>query len=172
MEKIDYPRNSVIRRRGSFTARVVYRHLSLRTLKRQFGTVNTEYRAWRFKGIGSSERVSRKTREVTFVYFSQNPRNGFLMESDAIEEIMKLRGFRPARYEELIGFARNYPDELDKYSIVAVGSVIRNEYGTLGVPVLSNVKGGTRLNLRWEKGPWPKKWRFLAVPMQNVRKAA
>lgn len=143
-----------------FSAQIVYDQPEFEELQRRFPAyVNPEYKGKRFDPIERCKAVSKENREVAFEYVHM----GRDASTNEVLAEMDRRGLRPALYEELLGFAEKHPDELRKYSIVALGS------GTyVGahpfVACLWPVDPGRGLRLAYFDQDWSDFYRFLAVP--------
>jgi hypothetical protein len=143
---------------NTFTAFVKYEQPSLEELERRFPIVAPYYKGKRFDPIERCKGVSKENREVAFEYVHMD-RNASV---DAVLAEMDRLGLRPALYEELLGFAAQYPDEQRKYPIVALGSETRVG-GFRSVACLWGDGPGRSLGLRWVDGDWHDYYRFLAV---------
>lgn len=169
---IDEHQAEQARRKGTFTAPVVYVQPSLEELKCRFSRVHGYYYEGarfdpieRCKDIYEELRGLPAGRHVAFecVYFDGRPSNmdGRPKTDEALAEMDK-RGLRPALYEELLGFALKYPDEQRKHIIAALGSeTYVGDYRR--VAFLQNDKFGRNLNLARIIDYWINDCRFLAV---------
>lgn len=137
---------------------VVYVIPAMDELRRRFpGFVNEAYDGITFTPIEACKGTSRKPRKVEFGYVYLNRRAS---TESALDEIGK-RGLRPALPEELLAFAKKYPDEQRKFPIVALGSETR----VGGDRRVASLEDGDsrRLDLTRISGHWFGVCRFLAV---------
>ncbi len=104
---------------GSFVVHVAYIQPPFKELLRRFDYVHSYFDKCFFP-IERCKDVPLDAREVSFVYVQQD-RNG---SSDEAFNEMEQKGLRPALYEELLCFAKAYPDEQMKFPIVALGSEV------------------------------------------------
>jgi len=109
--------------------------------------------------------VSTENREVAFEYVHMD------CDASSTNEMlaeMERKGLRPALYEELLGFAKKYPDEQREYPIAALGSE-SDVHGRRCVASLWGHDFARCLRLRWIDGSWSGwggwrgRYRFLAV---------
>lgn len=142
-----------------FSAPIVYVQPEFEELKRLFPAyVDLEYKGKRFDPIERCKAVSKENREVSFEYVHQ-ARGASL--DDVLAE-MDRKDLRPALYEELLGFAKKYPDEQGKFPIVALGSEIDVD-GRRDFACLWKGAQGRNLRLGWFDEGWLIDCRFLAV---------
>ena len=142
-----------------FSAPVVYVQPEFEELKRRFPAyVNLDYKGKHFDPIERCKAVSREGRKVAFecVHMDRDA------STDEVLAEMDRLGLRPALYEELLGFAKKYPNEQRKYSIVALGSGT-DVRGGPGVACLWGDGDGRGLGLRWLGHGWLGHYRFLVV---------
>lgn len=141
------------------TAFITYTQPQFEELKRRFPAyVNPKYNFRWFEPIERCMSVSKESREIVFEYF----RVDGTTSTDVVLAEMDRRGLRPALYEELLGFAEKYPDELRKFPIVALGS----ETFLLGqscAASLGSYGSGPNLHLPCFDDDWRHDYRFLAV---------
>ena len=144
---------------GVFLVSILYVQPEFEELVRRYPDyVNIGFKGHRFDPIDRCRAVSRATREVTFEYIHLS--RPVAMEEALVE--MSHRGFGPALYEELLGFAERHPDEQRKHPIVALGSVSQLRGGDR-VPFLWSTKDGRGLHLSGVDKVWSGSCRFLAV---------
>lgn len=108
-----------------YRAAVGYSQTSSADLRPMFGWVHSDYGSIEFKPIDICKDVPRVSCEIEFelVHLDDDMSvNGVLYE-------LTRQGLRPALYEELLGFAKQYPDEQRKHSITAIGSVYGDSSG-------------------------------------------
>jgi hypothetical protein len=143
-----------------FRALVEYVQPSYADLKKAFDWVYDGYKNAEFKAIDVCKDVSTENREIEFELVHLDKE----MHTDAILAELDRLGFRPALYEELLGFAKQYPDEQRKYPIVALGSVDRSD-DRLCSPYVREDDRGRVLHMLWidVPDPWFRRCRFLAV---------
>ncbi len=145
-----------------FFAPVVYVQPEFNELWRRFpGCLNPTYERARFYPIERCKDVSTESREVTFVYVYMD-RGRHTSTNEVLAE-MDSRDLRPALYEELLGFADKYPDEQQKYPIVALGSVAYSGSYYCAACLWHN-SGSRFLYLYTIYDDWNPHNRFLAVP--------
>jgi hypothetical protein len=93
---------------------------SLEELKTQFDHVfENGFRNVSFKHIDNLKDQIFESGEIPFKLFEIKEE----MKAENIIKNMDKEGLRPATYEELLSFAKSFPDEQKKYYIVALGSV-------------------------------------------------
>ncbi len=144
---------------GMFTAFVDYANPSYQELKSAFDWVDDWYDRAMFKTIDICKSVSREPCVVGFVYVHMDR----TASSNEVYATMETRGLRPALYEELLAFAKAYPDEQRKFHIIALGSFCVGVSGGRYVAYLSDVGYGRRLRLDFFEHDWFDNCRFLAV---------
>ena len=153
---------------SGFTALIVYVQPKFKELERQFPSfVDPNYKGKRFDPIEHCKDVSRENREVAFEYVFMD-RNA---STDEVLAEMDRRDLLPARYEELLGFARQYPDEQRKHRIVALGSETR-VLGYRNIASLCGDYAGRGLFLYRISDDWDDDIRFLAVRKDPVATAS
>ncbi|MBP9869778.1 hypothetical protein KBC59_04450 [Patescibacteria group bacterium] len=147
------------------TAFVNYVQPEFEELKRRFPAyVDPDYFAGlRFDPIECCKAVSKENREVAFEYVYMGRESSIDETDDKVLAEMDRLGFRPALYEELLGFAEKYPDEQRKYPIVALGSVALVHVRLRGVACLWGNGDDSYLDLCWSGCGWNDDDRFLAV---------
>lgn len=143
-----------------FVAPVVYAKPDFEDLKRRFGYIDPRYRRKRFESIDRCKSVNRENREVAFMYVSLGDQDNLISEADVFLEMDRKR-LRPALYEELLGFAKKYPDEAADRQIVALGSKTRVNRG-FSFPMLQDAACGRGLDLIPSEELY-KSFRFLGV---------
>lgn len=146
-----------------FKAMVEYAQPTYEDLKTAFDWVDSDYRAAKFEAIDRCKGVARVAGELTLHYVHL----GRDASTDEILAEMDRLGFRPALYEELLAFGRQYPDEQRKYPVVALGSTWVISSGRRGVAVLFGGGSGRYLSLGWYGVGWGGGCRFLAVPVSK-----
>lgn len=142
-----------------FTTLVKYVHSTYAALEVAFDRVKSEYESAKFVPIDLCKNVSKKSRRINFEYVRMG---GDASTNEVLDE-MSRRGLRPALYEELLAFARKYPDEQRKFPIIALGSVWSSNSGDCCVAGLhgdSSERCLDRGDIRLE---WLDISRFLAV---------
>jgi len=143
---------------ASFSAKIVYIQPEFEDLMYYQAYVDPEYKGKRFDPIERCESVSKENREVIFEYVHMD-RNA---STDEVIAEMDCKGLRPALYEELIGFAKSYPDEQRKYPIVALGSVtLMGGYPFVACLWVEDSRPGIFMDCL--VGGWQGHCRFLAV---------
>lgn len=145
---------------SAFTAFVDYKTPTYAELKKSFDWVNDWYEHAKFELIDACKGVSQTAGNVAFevVQFDFG-----ISTADALVELDK-RGLRPATDEELVAFAKAFPDEQRKYPIVALGSVCLDRDGYRNVAYLVEYSVGRGLDLDWVEYGWRGAYgRFLAV---------
>lgn len=150
------------RRDRVFRATVSYIHPSYADLKSAFDRVSTEYEYVEFQTIDLCKTIRRETCELNFVYMRMN------REANTYDVFAKMNkhGLRPAIYEELIGFAKQYPDEQKKFPIVALGSIWMDPSGFINVARLQEADNKRILKLYLREygwGKWPADCCFLTL---------
>ncbi|QQR60354.1 hypothetical protein IPH19_02970 [Candidatus Uhrbacteria bacterium] len=145
---------------SSFNAHVEYRQPSYTDLKKAYDWVDVPLNGAVFKAIDICKDVSTESREIEFEFVHLDKE----MHTDAILAELDRLGFRPALYEELLGFTKQYPDEQRKFPIVALGSVCW-QGGGLGSPCANGGDAGRYLGMYWIEYPfrWVRGYIFLAV---------
>ena len=83
------------------------------------------------------------------------------MESKEVIAALEAIGKEPVPVEDLLAFGAKYPEEQQKYPIIALGSVARVR-GSRDVPYLGRRDSERVLGLRWFGGRWSEDCRFLA----------
>lgn len=116
----------------TFTAVVKYIQPSYTELKQAFDHVDNHFSYAKLEPIERCRKISREQREVVFEYIHFGRE---ISPDDALEE-MDRRGFRPALYEELLAFAKQYPNEHRKFEIEALGSFGLDRFGFRSSPSL------------------------------------
>lgn len=142
-----------------YHAPIQYDQPSYIRLKQGFDWVYDGYSKAEFKTIDACRNVSTESRETWFelVYLNKNTTT-----SAVLAELARLE-LRPALYEELLGFAKQYPIEQCKYPIVALGSVCQEDE-LLCSPFLHALGRGRCLSFGWVDNDWNDGgYRFLAV---------
>lgn len=154
----------------SFTATVVYEQPDFEELNRRFPTyVDSDY-----ESIGTfstnvlcKKDVIRETRDITFEYVQLD------REESTTEEVfaaLDRRDVRPALYEELLAFYKQYPKEVTtEHPIVALGSVAYHRSGPCIIPKVAYLRDwfGCWLDLYEADDKWPCDLRFLVVRSNN-----
>ena len=143
-----------------FTAFVDYQTPSHEQLDDAFDTVSPSFDGVHFTQTAQSSTTPRR---VTFEYVEP-------VRTATTKEIlvaMKRRGVRPATFEELIAFARSFPDEQRKHQIVALGSVAQAN-GYRFVTLIGELGEHTHersidLNGDDDSYDWKDNYRFLVV---------
>ncbi|MEK7584402.1 MAG: hypothetical protein AAB490_04090 [Patescibacteria group bacterium] len=149
-------------REPGFRALVTYAQPTYATLKVAFDWVYDGYglRSALFAPIDVCKDVSTESREIEFelVHLDKDA------STNAVLAELKRLELRPALYEELLAFAKQYPDEQRKYPIVAFGSVCQYD-GDLFSPYVLESVDGRCLGMDWidRPDPWDRSCRFLAV---------
>lgn len=144
-----------------FRVRVVYVIPAMDELRRRFPAyVNPAFDGITFKPIKVCEGVSRETRKI-------EPKYVHLDYSASSEEVLAeidKRGFRPCLPEELIAFGDAYPEEQQKFCIVALGSEANVGGGCrVAFLFLWDDGDGRSLGLDSVDGVWDDDCRFLVV---------
>jgi hypothetical protein len=141
-------------------AEIIHIQPSYADLKKAFDWVYDGYKNAEFKAIDVCKDVSTENREIEFELVHLDKE----MHTDAILAELDRLGFRPALYEELFGFAKQYPDEQRKYPIVALGSVCLSD-DHLRSPYVYGDDSGRGLHMYPidYPYPWHRSYRFLAV---------
>jgi hypothetical protein len=87
---------------------------------------------------------------------------GMDMSTEDLRNELKNRGLRPATLDELLAYARKYPDKQKEFPIVALGvSYIWD--GCHDLPCLDWDGDGRGMSLDWGGSDWNSCYRFLAV---------
>jgi hypothetical protein len=149
-----------------YSARVEYVQPSSDELKKQFDSMDAQYEDVKFEVIEHCKGVSKENHgsaelaevEITFEYVHM----GRDASPDEVLIEMGRKELRPALYEELLGFAKKYPDEHRKFPIAALGS-LANVYGERVVAYVWRDIYGQHLGLGWFDSEWSDSVRFLAV---------
>lgn len=151
-----------------FWAQIVYAAPAFDELKRRFPSyVGSEYDGIIFQPIEMCKDVSRETRAVGFEYVHMGGRPS----TDEVLTEMDKRGLRPALYEELLCFEEKYPEEFNKYGIIALGSEAEIDGRRRIVDLWRNDAGQGHLSLHDVDLRWTDSFRFLAV-RKNARRAS
>lgn len=143
-----------------FVATVEYRQPSYADLKKAFDWVDEDYENAEFKVIDVCKGVSTENREIEFELVHLDKE----MHTDAILAELDRLGLRPALCEELLGFAKEYPEEQRKFPIFALGSVCQDGDDHFS-PYVGEDGDARYLSLSWldDPSPWLRLFRFLAV---------
>lgn len=156
---------------GPFRAKVIYIHPTFDELKRRFPAYvdpdfKSDYKDRRFFPIKYCKAVYEEVRgqsagsKVAFKYLHMN--RG-MSTREVLAEVER-RGFRPAFYEELLGFAEKYPDEQRKFPIAALGSTANVRGLRYAAELHHEDEGGRSLNLsQFPSWDWGTLTRFLVV---------
>ena len=143
---------------STFTAWVTYVQPVDSELQRRFPAyVNPGHEG--FMAIGWCKNVSRENRKVEFQFVHMDRE----ASTDLVFSEMERRGLRPALYEELLGFALEYPDEQRRNPIVALGSITFVRTLRRHVAFLTSTDNGRKLDMVWFDGGWNGDCRFLVV---------
>ncbi|MCR4256891.1 MAG: hypothetical protein NUW08_04260 [Candidatus Uhrbacteria bacterium] len=145
---------------SGFWLEVVYAQPSYADLKKAFDWVYDGCNSAKFTSIDVCKDVSMESCEIEFELVHLDKE----LSTDAILVELKRLEFRPALYEELLAFAKQYPDEQRMYPIVALGSVCQDD-DDLCSPYVHEYDDGRRLDLHQVDGPrpWLRYCRFLVV---------
>ncbi len=149
-----------------FSTVVIYAQPSFEQLQRQFSSVSGDYANHPFHPMARCKHVARERTEVLFEYIH-------LGRSTSISRVlaeMDRRGLRPALYEELLGFAEQFPDEQRQFPIIAIGSRALIAHNSR-IPYLWCDESGRSLEQYWIGDRLCDYCRFLAVrlPSANQR---
>lgn len=106
---------------SKFTARVDYRQPSYEMLKQAFDMVFDGYKKAKFRAIDLCKDVPLESSEIKFQLIGLNKR---ISLNEALVRVVEL-DLRPALYEEMLGFAKKYPEEQKEHTIIALGSFCR-----------------------------------------------
>lgn len=133
----------------SYKAFVDYDQPSYNELLSLFrGRVEDRYKeTTKFETIKKYKDVNRNSRQVTFYYVRIDRRAPTAEIITAMDQL----GFRPAIYEELLAFAKQFPDERKNY-VVALGSVCEHPDGMEYVADMSewySSDNATTLSMNW-----------------------
>ncbi len=131
---------------GGFTAPVTYVQPEFEDLRR-----------W-FPSYERCTALEKGCREVAFEYVHMGD---YAYTDEVLAEIDR-HGLRPALYDELLGFAKKYPEEQLRYPIVALGFVVKYD-GHRSAAVITRSGGCRDLCLRRSDISWNGGYRFLAV---------
>ena len=143
----------------TFKAVVEYIQPSYANLKAAFDWINSDYQQAKFEPIDQCKGVLRDTCEVAFQYIHM----GRDTSTEAVLAEMDRLGLRPALYEELLAFAKQFPNEQRQFPIVALGSIWVDPSGYRDVACLSEGSDERDLSLNWCDDGWFDSYRFLAV---------
>lgn len=158
VEIIKEPRYSI--QSARYSAHVEYRKPSCAELEQVFDRLFPEYsRKIEFDSIDVCKDVSTESLEIEFELVHLN--KGHASADKVLEELDKL-GLRPALYEELLGFAKRYPDENE---VVALGSVYHRSGGP-GSPAIYWNENGRGLGFCSNRHGLGGRIGFLAVRKQ------
>ncbi len=160
------PQHETIRPLSSFVAPVVYRPPTFNELRRRFPAyVNPEYERARLDSTVTDwyPELDPPTESVVVGFELVHP--NICASTESIMAMLHERHLEPACYEELLGFAQQFPDTvLTHHPIVALGSVARI-WGGDGVACIWSDASGRHLDLcRIAGSDWDTDFRFLATP--------
>ncbi len=147
-----------------FSASIVCVQPDFDELMRRFmGRVDPSFRGARFSPIERRKGASMEKRDVTFDYVHMGQSASTAQALAHMDHCNRL----PALYEEFLGFAEKYPDELRKYPIAALGSVT-GERDSSRIAYLWDDGGDLILRLTeipdgWYGGLWIDVCRFLVT---------
>jgi len=95
--------------------------------------------------------------EARFVSFDQH------IESDRAMAQLERMGYVAAKIDLFLQLATQYPNHLNEYAAVYLGSIVVDSHGEARVPVVYLCDGVWRIDLLWYDGGWAKGTRFAGV---------
>lgn len=119
----------------------------------QYDWLDSGITAERFpvSGSGASEV------EIVLVHFGRD------MSTDAVLKELDVRGYRPAKIEELLALGAAQPELQRQYPIIALASVWRDPRGYRRVAYLDGTGAERYLRLHWYVHGWRDVCRFAAI---------
>ncbi len=149
-----------------FSAPIVYVQPKLEELERRFLIYENFFSGDKedgeivqFDPIEGCEAVSRESHEVTFKCVRLERAE---WTNDVLDK-MEHMGFRPAFYEELLGFAEKHSNELGEHSVVALGSVVAGRCPRGFAHLWISDDNRQCLAVHWGGWIWSADTRFLVV---------
>lgn len=120
-----------------YSAYVEYKQPRYLPEEEVFDEVDFYYNSKKFKPIDICKGISTEPREIEFELVHLNKD----MSTEAVLSELDRQRLRPALYEELLGFAKRYPEEQRKYPIVALGSFCRHNLSLYSPCIYGNIWG-------------------------------
>jgi len=145
-----------------FEALVHYHHPTYDELLHKFDWVCPSYKEARLDPIRQCEHTLRETRIIKFKLMKIDQEH----LTKSVLKKMEKQNLRPAMYEELLAFNALYPHQSSLHTIVALGSVSRQNNGNSS-PYLFQNHRGLCLAMDWHECAWDEECRFLVVPKKK-----
>jgi hypothetical protein len=90
------------------------------------------------------------------------------LSKEEVIERLKKDGFRPGTASEAVCFGAEYPEEQKKRTIIAFGSIWRDEFNRPFVILLNFLNGKREINIESCTGQWGARCGFLAVRKPRI----